>query len=228
MPSFSGHLPHFNPNARLLSAERDRVAQALSLHFAADHIRVERLEELLDLVYQAQTSAQLDSLLEGMPLLSPDALDAGVAPIMAPPAAVPPRGLVFAMMGGAARRGSWLVPRILKVVAVMGGASIDMREARFSPGVTEIDITAFMGGVEIIVPRGVRVEVLGAAFMGGFEASAGDARALDASQPVLRITGLAIMAGVEIKVRRPGKKTLARFEEAVSLTRDMDIGSYNR
>jgi Cell wall-active antibiotics response 4TMS YvqF/Domain of unknown function (DUF1707) len=228
MSSYPGQLPQVNPNARILSSERDRVAQALSLHFAADHIRIERLEELLDLVYQAQTPAQLDSLLEGLPLLSPDALDAGVAQLMAPSSAVPARGVVFAFMGGAARKGSWLVPRMLKVVAVMGGVEIDLREARFSPGTTEIDVTSFMGGVEVIVPRGVRVEVLGAAFMGGFQSDAGDARALDPSQPVLRITGLAIMAGVDIKVRRPSRKTLARFEAAVNLTRDMDIGSHDR
>ena len=208
------------PNARQLSVERDRTAQALSLHYAADHLGLDALEERLDRVYHSQTATQLASLLSDLPPLSPDALDAGSA-MMAPPGVVPARGIVFAVMGGAARKGSWLVPRVLKVLAVMGGAEIDLREARFAPGVTEIDVTAFMGGVEIIVPRGVRVEVLGAAFMGGFEADAGDASALDASQPVLRVTGLAIMAGVEIKVRRPGRKTLARFEAAVTATRDM-------
>ena len=206
-------------NPRQLSAERDRVAQALSLHYAADHLHLDELEDRLERVYRAQSPAQLESLLAGLAMLSTDALDAGAAPVMAPPGMVPNRGVVFAIMGGATRKGSWLMPRELKVVAIMGGVEIDLREARFSPGVSEIDVTAFMGGVEILVPRGVRVEVLGAAFMGGFEADAGDASALDASQPVLRVTGLAIMAGVEVKVRRPGKKTLARFEAAVNASR---------
>jgi hypothetical protein len=223
--SLSDQLPTYAPsNPRQLSVERDRVAQALSLHFAADHLGMEELEERLDRVYRAQTAAQLESLLAGLPMLSTENLDAGVAPLMAPPGTVPPRGVVFAVMGGVVRRGSWLVPRELKVVAVMGGAEIDLREARFSPGVTEIDVTAFMGAVKIIVPRGVRVETLGAAFMGGFEADAGDASALDGSQPVLRVTGLAIMAGVEITVRRPGNRTLARFEAAVNATRDLGAG----
>ncbi len=214
------HLPSYAlQNPRQLSAERDRVAQALSLHYAADHLHLDELEDRLERVYRAQSPAQLESLLAGLPMLSTDALDAGAAPLMAPPGMVPKRGVVFAIMGGATRKGSWLMPQELKVVAIMGGVEIDLREARFSPGVSEIDVTAFMGGVEILVPRGVRVEVLGAAFMGGFEADAGDASALDASQPVLRVTGLAIMAGVEVKVRRPGKKTLARFEAAVNASR---------
>ena len=214
------HLPSYAlEHPRQLSAERDRIAQALSLHYAADHLHLDELEDRLERVYRAQSTVQLESLLAGLPMLSTDALDAGAAPVMAPPGMVPNRGVVFAIMGGATRRGSWLMPLELKVVAIMGGVEIDLREARFSPGVSEIDVTAFMGGVEIFVPRGVRVEVLGAAFMGGFEADAGDASALDASQPVLRVTGLAIMAGVEVKVRRPGKKTLARFEAAVNASR---------
>ena len=65
-----------------------------------------------------------------------------------------------------------------------------------------------MGGVEIIVPRGIRVETIGGAFMGGFAADAGDATAIDPAQPVLRVSGLAVMGGVDVKVRKPGRKTL--------------------
>jgi hypothetical protein len=98
---------------------------------------------------------------------------------------------------------------------MLGGAEIDLREAKFAPGVTQIEANAFMGGIEITVPPGVRVESLGAAFMGGFEASAGDSGALDPNAPVLRVSGLAVMGGVEVKVRKPGKKMLARFQAAL-------------
>ena len=139
--------------------------------------------------------------------------------MLAPTAMVPNRGVVIAIMGGADRKGSWLVPRELKVWAIMGGASIDLRDAKFAPGVTEIDVTVLMGGVEITVPRGVRVETIGAGVMGGFAASAGDATALDPSQPVLRVTGLAIMGGVDVKVRTPSKRVLKKFEAAMDAVR---------
>jgi hypothetical protein len=203
----------------LAIADRERVVQALCLHFAADHIGMEELEARLEHVYSARSEEQLRALLADLPMLDGDKLDAGAAPFLAPSAVVPPRGVVMAFMGGVARKGSWIIPRHFKVWAFMGGAEIDLREARFAPGVTEVDVTAFMGGVEIIVPFGVRVETLGAAFMGGFEASAGDADALDPSQPVLRVTGLAIMGSVDIKVRKPGKKVLKRFETAVDAAR---------
>jgi hypothetical protein len=208
----------------LASEERERVAQALCLHFAADHLDLYDLEDRLSRVYIAQTPEQLQGLLFNLPALDQQKLDMGAAPLLAPAAVVPPRGVLMAFMAGVARKGSWLVPRELKVWAFMGGAEIDLREGKFAPGVTEIDVTAFMGGVEIIVPLGVRVEVLGAAILGGFETDAGDTAALDQSQPVLRVTGLAIMSGVEVKVRKPGKKMLKRFEAAVEAARRLPSG----
>ena len=199
--------------------EREVVAQELSLHFAADHLSMDELEERLSLVYGAPTSAQLHGLVADLPTLDRRKLDSGNTPLLAPSALVPNRGVVIAFMGGAERTGSWLVPRELKVWAALGGAVIDLRDAKFAPGITEIDVTAFMGGVEIIVPRGVRVETIGAAIMGGFESSAGDATALDPGQPVLRVTGLAIMGGVEVKVQKPGKRTLKKFEAAMDAVR---------
>ena len=44
------------PNTRQLSVERDRAAQALSLHYAADHLGLDALEERLDRVYHSQTA----------------------------------------------------------------------------------------------------------------------------------------------------------------------------
>ena len=199
--------------------ERELVAQELSLHFAADHLNMDELEDRLSLVYGAPTASQLQALVSDLPALDRNKLDSGNTPLLAPSAMVPNRGVVIAIMGGAERKGSWLVPRELKVWAILGGASIDLRNAKFAPGVTEIDVTAFMGGVEITVPRGVRVETIGAGVMGGFGANAGDATALDPSQPVLRVTGLAIMGGVDVKVREPGKRVLKKFEAAMDAVR---------
>jgi hypothetical protein len=199
--------------------EREIVAQELALHFAADHLSLDELEERLSLVYGAPTPAQLHGLVSDLPSLDRRKLDSGNTPMFAPTAMVPNRGVVIALLGGADRKGSWLVPRELKVWAILGGASIDLRDAKFAPGVTEIDVTAFMGGVEITVPRGVRVEALGAGVMGGFSANAGDATALDPSQPVVRVTGLAIMGGVDVKVREPSKRVLRKFEAAMDAVR---------
>ena len=43
-------------------------------------------------------------------------------------------------MSGVQRRGSWRVPKNLRVVAVMGGVDLDFRDAVFGPGVSEVNV----------------------------------------------------------------------------------------
>jgi hypothetical protein len=95
--------------------------------------------------------------------------------------------------------------RQLKIVVLMGGAEIDLRDARFGAGLTEIEVFVMMGGVSLIVPPGVRVESMGATFMGGFDLKAGDATALSPANPVIRLSGLAIMGSVETETRYPSE-----------------------
>jgi hypothetical protein len=195
-----------NPDAPI-AAERERVVQTLSAHFAHDQLTLTEFEQRLERAYSVTGVDQLRSLVADLPAVSPTATRgmAAAGPALVPSSEVPPRGGIFAVMGGHERAGSWIVPRQLKVVVLMGGAEIDLRDARFGPGITEIEVFVIMGGVNIIVPPGVRVESIGAAFMGAFELKAGDATALSPAHPVLRLSGLAIMGGVETETRLPGE-----------------------
>jgi hypothetical protein len=94
-----------------------------------------------------------------------------VVPTVVPALAAAPNGTatpLYAIFGGIDRRGTWTVPRRMKIVAMFGGANLDLREARFPPGVVELDVTAVMGGIEIVVPPGLAVQMHGSAIMGGF------------------------------------------------------------
>jgi hypothetical protein len=192
-----------------LAAERERVVQTLSAHFAQDQLTLTEFEQRLERAYALTSADQLRSLVADLPSVStlPTSTRGPLVPgpSLVPSSDVPARGAIFAVMGGGDRAGSWIVPRQLKIVALMGGAEIDLREARFGPGVTEIEVFVVMGAVEIIVPPGVHVETVGGAFMGGFELHAGDATALSPANPVLRLSGLAIMGGVGTETRLPGE-----------------------
>lgn len=93
-------------------------------------------------------------------------------------------GLSLSMMGGASRTGDWLCPATHTTITVMGG-------------------------IEIIVPEGVRVVCDGIGIMGGFDASV-DKHAsvrpadLPADAPVVRVGGVALMGGIGV-VTRPRK-----------------------
>ena len=108
-------------------------------------------------------------------------------------------GWALAVMSGAVRKGAWEPPESLRVIALMGGVELDYTEADVLEGESEIWVFALMGGAKIVVPSDVDVEVSGVGFMGGFSHVSHRSGVPDA--PLLRIKGLAIMGGVEVKVR---------------------------
>lgn len=188
-----GNLP-----AAQLEERRARTIQALSDHFAHDHLTLEEFESRVERVYRVSTPAALDELVAGLPALE-------VAPRATPAtnlASVPAEKTLFALMSAVNRRGPWIVPHKLNAIAVMGGVEIDLREAVLQPGVTEIECFALMGGVEIKVPPSVRVETDGIAIMGGFEDHVLLPATSDPNAPTVRVTGVAIMGAVEAKVGR--------------------------
>ena len=108
-------------------------------------------------------------------------------------------------MGGVDRRGDWTLPRKLKLTTVMGGAFLDLREARFPPGPVDIEIFSFMGGTQIIVPPGLAVQTDGSALMGGFQQVNRAPSLPDPDAPLLRVHGFAIMGGVDVQMRLRGE-----------------------
>jgi hypothetical protein len=189
---------------------RDRVIAALSEHFAHDVVDVEEFERRVTLAHTSESSEEIDALLADLPAL-PTAPGAQVAPLPRPMAALVPAGqvrdeqTVLAIMGGIDRRGAWTMPRRLRVVAMMGGARLDLREARFPPGPMEIEIFSIMGGTEIIVPPGLAVETHGSAIMGGFQEVNRAPAHPEADAPLLRVHGFVMMGGVDIRMQLPGE-----------------------
>ena len=107
---------------------------------------------------------------------------------------------LLAILSGVQRKGEWEPAEVVRVYAVMGGAELDFCDAVLLEGVTEVSVFAVMGGADIKVPRDVNVEVRGMGIMGGFKHL--DHRAEDDDAPTLRITGYAIMGGVDVKMKK--------------------------
>ncbi|MEZ4359202.1 MAG: LiaF-related protein [Kofleriaceae bacterium] len=182
-----------------LRERRPQVIAALSLAFSRGELEVDELERRLELVHQAATERELE-------LASPTALVAAPAQAALTFSARPVRQTLTAVMGGVHRAGPWTVPSKLKLFCVMGGVSLDLRDADLAPGETELSITCLMGGVEIIAPPHVRVELAGSAILGGFEQAHPGADALSVEQTaIVRITGVAIAGGVSVETRRAGE-----------------------
>ncbi len=106
---------------------------------------------------------------------------------------------VVAVMSGAVRKGQWEPAGRFRVLAIMGGVELDFRDADMLDGTTEVTVLAIMGGCKIVVPPDVAVDVNGSGFMGGF--SHLRHRPPEPDAPLIRIRGLAVMGGVEVKVK---------------------------
>jgi hypothetical protein len=72
-------------------------------------------------------------------------------------------------MSGARRNGAWVVPSVYTAVAFLGGVDIDLRDARFSEREVRIRAFTLLGGVHILVPEDIEVDVAGIGIMGEFE-----------------------------------------------------------
>jgi hypothetical protein len=197
---------------RISNEDREKVAQILHTAMAEGRIDVKELEERLDTVYAAKTFADLEPVTRDLPVQAQHAV---ARPLSAPVpgsriGGTPGPSQSIAIMSGVERRGPWVVPPHHNVVAFMGGVELDLTDARFVSQHTTIQVFAIMGGVDIRVPDDIHVQVDGFGFMGAFEDKT--LGAVVEGGPVVRITGFAMMAGVEVKPARR-KKSRREIEE---------------
>ncbi|MFI9027414.1 DUF1707 domain-containing protein [Streptomyces sp. NPDC053560] len=207
------------PELRASDADRDRVAEILRDALAEGRLRMEEFDERLEAAYQARTYGELEPLTADLPV---GARDVPVLPAAAPRGAVGPAwaerivggegssSAGIGILGGFQRTGRWTVGRRFTAVAFWGGGEVDLREARFADREVVINCVAIMGGVNIVVPPGVEVDVRGVGIMGGFDhREAGVAG--DPGAPRVIVTGLAFWGGVGIE-RKPTRAEKERLK----------------
>ena len=191
---------------------RQVTIDALCEHFANDVMTVEEFEQRVDRAHTASSSDELEELLRDLPASGDlPAIVESASPAQVPEyrvtsaASVKEKEFVVAVLGGSTRKGRWRPARKNFAISVLGGTELDFREAVMGPGVTDLQVYTMCGGVEIIVPPGMNVESHGLALLGGFEHVADSVHHPDPHAPTLRITGVALLGGVDVRVRHPGE-----------------------
>lgn len=181
---------------RIGDAERHQVAEILRRAAGEGRLGLDELDERLDATFAAKTYADLVPLTADLPerLAGPESAPARAVPAV--PDAEPERHL--AILGGFERKGTWTVPGTMQIVAVMGGANLDFREAGFAAGTCELRVNALMGGVNLIVPPDVRVIFSMVSVLGGHNDDKGNPTA-SADAPTLVINGFCLMGGVNVE-----------------------------
>ncbi len=116
---------------------------------------------------------------------------------------VPDHAGTVGVLSSQVRRGDWIMPRELRVVAVMGNVEIDLTRARVGPGTSRIEVRCVFGNVEITVPPWLRVESDGTGFLGNFEVNTKGQALHDPDAPIISISGTAFLGNCEVKVVDP-------------------------
>ncbi|MBM3907804.1 MAG: DUF1707 domain-containing protein [Gemmatimonadetes bacterium] len=195
-----------------LELERERTVQVLCAHYAQDHLTTQELEARFEEVYRAPSREALQGLLTGLPALPATATPAAFPMYAVAPAGSAPREKrLLALMAEVNREGAWVVPTQIVVRAIMGSVRLDLREVQLPEGGVDIDATAVMGEVRIILPPGVRADVDGLAIMGEFTDKTRGVPA-DGSPPMVRVQGTAVMGGVRVEMRLPREGALEAWK----------------
>ena len=190
---------------RISDSERHQVAELLREAAGEGRLDLDELDQRLEATYAARTYADLVPItldLPGHPHQPPVPARSPSRPPGGPPVVVPgpEKESHFAVLSGLSRKGVWVVPRQMTILALMGGAELDLRQARFAAPEVVITINAFMGGAQVIVWTNVRVQMEGTGIMGGYSGPSGLVEAeLDESSPLVRIRGFAIWGGVSVE-----------------------------
>ncbi|MDR1989511.1 MAG: LiaF-related protein [Acidobacteriaceae bacterium] len=113
---------------------------------------------------------------------------------------------IFSVMSGVHRAVNTTAFRGGTITTFMGGVLLDLRSARLAPGEdATVDITAFTGSVEIVVPPNWVVVNLVSPFMGNIEDNRLPSVAVNGTMPAfdettrLVLRGFAMMSSVEVR-----------------------------
>ena len=105
---------------------------------------------------------------------------------------------VFCLFNGVKADLSGKVFRGAEINAIFGGVDYDLRGAVIEPD-SAIKVSAVFGGVDIIVPEGVKVKVKSNSFFGGVENKSRRPAKDDENVITLYVSGLALFGGIDIK-----------------------------
>jgi Domain of unknown function (DUF1707) len=194
----------FNTNSRLRASDRDRdrAASVINEALAEGRLTAEEHSERLDAIYAAKTHAEIVPLLDDLPEQA-----AAATPAIPERKPVPAGRIsrIICVLSGATRKGVWHPEPVTEVVAVLGGADLDFREAVLPAKEITLRVVTVLGGVSVVVPPEMRVIDSGVAVLGGREITGNSDDSVQPNAPVLHITGVSVLGGMDVK-RKPRKK----------------------
>jgi hypothetical protein len=168
-------------SARASDDDRERAVLALREHLLAGRLTLEEFSERVEAAYLAREASDLERL-------------AG------PPPALPSRRrrarLTPALFAHVVRRGRLRIARRTTVFSGFSDVDFDLREAEIERAETDVHVIAVFGNVDVYVPEGIAVDLVGLSVFGHRREWGRDPAHADA--PVLRVRVLALFGTVDV------------------------------
>jgi hypothetical protein len=172
----------------MLASDADRdVALSLLREASVDgRLTLEELAERAELVSAARTR---------------DEVAAATADLEGPATPALPDEVIRqrALFSSFTRQGRWRIARQSRYSAVFGNVKLDLRDAVLAGPEIDLEAKAVFGGVEVIVPEGVHVELIGGAALSSQELKVEGAPPEGA--PVIRIRHRGFCGSLSVRSR---------------------------
>jgi hypothetical protein len=162
VPRRSKH-PDPAPPVLASDVERDWTIECLGRACSEGRLTLGELEQRVEAALAARSRSELEVLIADLPV-EPTAEREGDAGHSRGRSA---SAFSLALAGRLRHRGRWRLPPRLVHVALVGGASLDLRDAEVSGPLTTITVICGAGSIRVLLPEHVRVEVGGASGLGG-------------------------------------------------------------
>lgn len=185
---------------------REQVIDQLKTNYAHNNIAIEEFERRLDLAATCSDRFELLKIVDDLPAIQGSSQDSNVkqdGQFSLNLGHVRNEENLVAIFSGSERKGPWRPARHSKVLAIFGGADIDYTQAYLPPGEFEIEMMCLFGGVDIIVPEGLNVELNAVPIFGGVDNHTSGEYIPGA--PTLRIRAMVMFGGVDVKPKKRRK-----------------------
>lgn len=171
---------------RASDIEREAVVARLNRACGEGLLNLGEFSERVESARVVRTRAELDRLVDDVPDTS------GTRAVRTQWHVAP--------VGGLRRHGRWRMDRHLVALTVIGGTSLDLRDAEITAPEVTLTKVSLLGNVTVCVPRGVRVVLEGRSLLpcprGGRLDDCDDA---GPDAPTLRIRSFSLLGGVTVQ-----------------------------
>lgn len=186
----------------IFEVHREKAIKQLEYNYAHSHLSLIEFERRLEKAVHTADSEVLNELCSDLQNIPVKEGDPGKSFLNT--GSVREEESFTGILSGFKRKGKWKPARNNKILVLLGGVDLDFSHAELAPGITNFEFFCLAGGLDLIVPPGINVEVSGIPILGGIDNKLpGDHYP---GQPTIRLNGFVLLGGVDIKPPKKRKK----------------------